>query len=174
MTGWCSAVGWNCTNSRSATAAPARIAIAMPSPVDNAGLVVTANIWPAPPVASTVWRARTSWRAPSGPNATTPDAATVVDEQVGGEPPLPHLDPVECDDRRHERPLDLGARRVTTRVDDAGQGVTSFACQRERGGLAVAGAVEHRAERHQVPHPVGTLRHEHAHCVGVAQPALRR
>ena len=51
--GWCSAVGWNCMNSRSATATPARIAMAMPSPVDSGGLVVTAKHWPAPPVATT-------------------------------------------------------------------------------------------------------------------------
>ena len=36
--GWCSAVGWNCMNSRSATATPARSAMAMPSPVDSGGV----------------------------------------------------------------------------------------------------------------------------------------
>ena len=40
--GIASAVGWNCTNSRSATAAPARHAAATPSPVATAGLVVWA------------------------------------------------------------------------------------------------------------------------------------
>ena len=40
-------------------AAPARSAIAMPSPVLSTGLVVTENSWPAPPVASSTLRART-------------------------------------------------------------------------------------------------------------------
>ena len=60
MAGWCSAVGWNCTNSTSAVGTPARRAMATPSPVDSAGLVVTENSCPAPPVASTTWSARTS------------------------------------------------------------------------------------------------------------------
>ena len=37
-----STVGWNCTNSRSASTAPARSAAAMPSPVATDGLVVEA------------------------------------------------------------------------------------------------------------------------------------
>ena len=48
-----STVGWNCTNSRSATAAPARSASAMPSPVATDGFVDRLNTWPRPPVAST-------------------------------------------------------------------------------------------------------------------------
>ena len=60
MAGWCSAVGWNCTNSTSAVGTPARSAMATPSPVDSGGLVVTEKSWPAPPVASTTWSARTS------------------------------------------------------------------------------------------------------------------
>ena len=53
MAGWCRAVGWNWTNSTSATGTPARKAMATPSPVASVGLVVTANSWPTPPVAST-------------------------------------------------------------------------------------------------------------------------
>ena len=37
MAGWCSAVGWNWTNSTSAVGTPARSAMATPSPVDSAG-----------------------------------------------------------------------------------------------------------------------------------------
>ncbi len=48
-----SAVGWNCTNSGSASRAPALIAIAIPSPVTSAGLVVLAYTRPIPPVATT-------------------------------------------------------------------------------------------------------------------------
>ena len=74
MAGWCSAVGWNCTNSTSAVGTPARSAMATPSPVDSDGLVVTEKSWPAPPVASTTWSARTATgpAAASGGSATTP------------------------------------------------------------------------------------------------------
>ena len=41
IAGWCSAVGWNCMNSTSQTATPARSAIASPSPVAADGFVVT-------------------------------------------------------------------------------------------------------------------------------------
>ena len=41
-------VGWNCTNSRSATSAPARSARATPSPVATVGFVVCAKTWPRP------------------------------------------------------------------------------------------------------------------------------
>ena len=71
MAGWCSAVGWNCTNSTSAVGTPARSAMATPSPVDSGGLVVTEKSWPAPPVASTTWSARTS----TGPSPPTRAAA---------------------------------------------------------------------------------------------------
>ena len=72
MAGWWRAVGWNCMNSTSATGTPARRAMARPSAVASGGLVVTANSWPAPPVASTVWLARTSAICPSGERARTP------------------------------------------------------------------------------------------------------
>ena len=46
------AVGWNCINSRLATSAPARYAMAMPSPVAISGFVVYKYTQPVPPVAS--------------------------------------------------------------------------------------------------------------------------
>jgi hypothetical protein len=60
-----SAVGWNCVNSMSCRAAPARHAMATPSPVATGGFVVSAKTWPAPPVARRVARARTSVVLPS-------------------------------------------------------------------------------------------------------------
>ena len=53
-------VGWNWTNSRSLTAAPARQPRATPSPVAIGGLVVSRKMRPAPPVARSVADARTS------------------------------------------------------------------------------------------------------------------
>ena len=58
------AVGWNCTNSRSRIRAPARAAMATPSPLAWAGLVVLANRWPPPPVASTTARAASQRTCP--------------------------------------------------------------------------------------------------------------
>ena len=60
------AVGWNCTNSRSARRAPTRQASARPSPVASGGLVVRAKTWPMPPVASTTARARCSTESAVG------------------------------------------------------------------------------------------------------------
>ena len=106
-------------NSTSATATPARSAIAMPSPVETGGLVVTAKHWPAPPVARTVWRART-WRgAPGGVERAHADGAAALHEQVGHQPPLADLD-VEVEGGRGERALDLGAGGVAAGVDDPG------------------------------------------------------
>ena len=65
MASWWRAVGWNWMNSMSATATPARSAIAMPSPVASTGLVVTANTCPAPPVVTRTLVARTSVRPPA-------------------------------------------------------------------------------------------------------------
>ena len=53
-------VGWNCTNSRSRSTAPARSARAIPSPVATAGLVVAEKTWPSPPLASTTARHSTA------------------------------------------------------------------------------------------------------------------
>ena len=51
---------------------PARSAMAMPSPVASSGLVVTANSWPAPPVASSTWRGPHLDAAPLGAGDRTP------------------------------------------------------------------------------------------------------
>ena len=142
----------------------------MPSPVDTGGFVVTANSCPAPPVASIVWRARISIVLAVGVQRAHTDAAAVLDDQVDGEAALADLDQVERVHRGDQRPLDLGAGRVTTGVHDARHRVTTLAGQGKRRGRAVAGAVEHRAERHELAHPVGSLGDEHAHRVGIAEP----
>ena len=61
--GW-SAVGWNWMNSMLAMRAPARYAMAMPSPVAIAGLVVWRYTCPHPPAASIVKRERTDHDRP--------------------------------------------------------------------------------------------------------------
>ena len=87
----CRAVGWNWTNSTSATGTPARSAMARPSPVDCGGLVVTENTCPAPPVASRVWAARSSTSSPVAVDGGDAPAPAALDDQVQGEPPFPQL-----------------------------------------------------------------------------------
>ena len=65
--------------------APARLAMAMPSPVATGGFVVSWNTWPAPPVASRVARASTAVSAPDSDRkrqpATAPSARIRSTEQ---------------------------------------------------------------------------------------------
>ena len=56
--------------------------MATPSPVASTGLVVTANSWPAPPVASSTCAARTRRDSPRSSTADDAAAASVLDEQV--------------------------------------------------------------------------------------------
>ena len=56
--------------------------MARPSPVDCGGLVVTANSWPAPPVASSVWAARTSASVAVRVDGRDPPAPAALDDQV--------------------------------------------------------------------------------------------
>ena len=132
--------------------------------------MVTANSWPAPPVATIVSRARISIGAPAASSARTPTQRPRLDDQVDREPALAHLDEIERADRRDQRALDLGAGRVAAGVHDPRHRVAALAGQRERGGRAVAGAVEHRAERHELAHPVRAFGDEHPDRVGVAEP----
>ena len=171
--GWCSAVGWNCMNSRSATrrrrAAPSRCRRRSTA----AGFVVTAKHWPAPPVASSdVAGADNSWRAPSASSGDDAGAPAALDEQVGGEPALVDVGAGPCDRTADQRPLDLGAGRVAARVHDPGH-----ASGRPRGRARVVrpshrGRSARRA-RSARGHASGPSVDEHAHRVGVAQPAAR-
>jgi hypothetical protein len=111
-------VGWNWTNSRSATAAPARSAIARPSAVAAGGFEVVAQSRPAPPAAIATTGADNRGRPPvdHGKEAC---AALSLDDEVDRERPLVDGDVGERPDLRDERPLDLGAGRVAPRVEDA-------------------------------------------------------
>ena len=107
---------------------PARIASAMPSPVDSVGLVVTAK-----QLADTTGRerscrrARISIGAPSGPSARTPmqrPASTI--RSTANQPSRTSMRS-QCVDGGDERTLDLGAGRVTARVHHARDRVTTLA-----------------------------------------------
>ena len=170
MAGWCSAVGWNCTNSTSAVGTPARSAMATPSPVDSDGLVVTENSWPAPPVASTTWSARTSTGRRPAPRRRRgqrghPHAAAALDDEVEGEPALEHgagraVGGVD------QGPLHLGPGGGAAGVHDPRPRVPALAGQGER---AAALAVELDAQGDQLVHPARALVDQDAHRLLVAQ-----
>ena len=166
MAGWCSAVGWNCTNSTSATATPARSAIATPSPVASTGLVVTENSWPAPPVARRTCSARTSVSAPVARRATARPGSGRLDEQVEREALLVH-DGRRRAHRLDQGPLDLRAGGRAAGVHDAGDRL--WPPSRASSSRPSLVAVEHGAQRDQLVHAAGPLVDEHADGVGVAQ-----
>ena len=168
MAGWCSAVGWNWTNSTSATGTPARSAMATPSPVDSGGLVVTENSWPAPPVASTTWSrphldrlgaGRARWQ---GAHA---HAAAALGEQLEREPALEHR-AGRAVGGVDQRALDLGAGGGAPGVHDTRRRVAALAGERQRSRRF---AVELGAERDQLLHAPGALVDQDAHGLLVAQ-----
>ena len=168
--GGAGAVGWNWTNSTSATATPARSAMATPSPVASVGLVVTAKSCPAPPVASTTWSGPHLDRpAPPGGEGQHPAAPPALDQQVDGEPALEHRA-----GRRpgglHQRPLHLGPGGRAAGVDHPGPRVAALPGQRQRPrGLPV----ELGAHGDQLVHPGRALVDQHPDGVGVAEPGPR-
>ncbi len=164
--GWCRAVGWNCMNSTSATGTPARRAMARPSPVDWTGLVVTANSWPAPPVASIVSVARTSTRLPSGARAVTPRHCPSATIKSRANQPSRTAAAVRCT-------AETRARSISAPVAAPPAWTTrgiEWPPSRASCEAAAFVGVEHRAEGDQLVDPVRALVDQHPHGVGVAQP----
>ena len=154
-----SVVGWNCTNSRSASAAPARYAAAIPSPTAPAGLVVRSQSAAAPPV-DEKRRARRDHTA-VGDDA---DAALVV--APDGQHPLAfgHGDPRMCEHALGELPRDTVAGGGSSSVDDAAAAVTA---------LEAEAFVELDTELHEVADPCGCLVGQHGDGARPAEPAAR-
>ena len=159
-------VGWNWTNSRSATSAPASNAMAMPSPVVTVGLVVWANTCPAPPVASNV---------DAGPHDVPrvvcvtirgPDAAPALAQQFGDDRVVDDRDGRQ---RRHlpvQHAADLAPGGVLG-VQHAADAVGRLA-RRRRPAIGVA--IEARAPVQQLRDVGGTFLDERAHRVRLAEP----
>ena len=124
------AVGWNCTNSRSPTTAPARKACAIAAPRASRGLVVTRNRPPVPPVASTVSRARTV-PLPRGPRTSAPAITPSCSSSATARTPSSR---VMCSARRtalaKARMIDRPARSPATRTTRGFECAAS--CDRER------------------------------------------
>ena len=119
-------------NSRSATATPARSAIATPSPVDSGGFVVTAKHCPAPPVAIDGVRGAQDALGPVGSRrAMTPVALPFSTRRSVASHPSWTSAP-DCCTATDKRPFDLGAGRVAACVDDPRHRVAALARERER------------------------------------------
>ena len=163
MASWCRAVGWNWTNSTSATATPARSAMAMPSPVASSGLVVTAKSWPAPPVATSTLRGpHLDARRPPRVERDDPAAPTALDDQVEREGVLVAGRPRSL---RRRRP---GPARPRRRWPPRRRGRCGRGCARPRGpagGSPSGVAVEHGAEGDQLVDPDRALVDQHPHGV---------
>ena len=172
MAGWCNAVGWNCTNSTSAVATPPRSAMATPSPVDSAGLVVTENSWPAPPVASTTCAARTSTGpspAPAGGSAVTPTQRPPSTRRSSANQP--------SSTALAERKVASTSARSTSAPVAAPPACTTrgreWPPSREREG-AGRFAVEFDTERDELMDPARSLVDQDPHRLLVAQPGAGR
>ncbi len=145
--GTSSAVGWNCTNSRSVTRAPANHASITPSPVAIDGLVVSRNTWPAPPVASNTAPACTS-STPIADGESRADAAPVTHDQLVDARIA--LDAHACllGDALPQRAANLPAGRIRG-VQHAPPAVRAFAAERQRADRI---AIEPRAPLDQLVH----------------------
>ena len=168
IAGWCSAVGWNCTNSTSATATPARSAMAMPSPVDSvrvggdgeelAGAAGGHQDVPGPDLGR---RRRPACRA------VDPGAAAALDDQVEGEPVL------VARAAAVRRTAATSARSISAPVA-APPACTTRASEwppsRASSSSPCGVPVEDGAEGDQLVDPGRPLVDEHPHRVGVAQP----
>ena len=184
-----STVGWNCTNSRSATAAPARSASAMPSPVATDGLVERLNTWPSPPVARTTAGASTAPTPSRWPSPMTCSVSALAAPRSSMSRSSARAFSMRSMRRTartaaDERARDLRARRVTARVRDAVAEVAALAGERDVAGLV---GVEARAEamsRRTAPGPSVTSartasagrtgRRPRPGCRSRARPASRR
>ena len=181
------AVGWNCSNSRSASRAPAACASSRPTPWEPGGLVVRAHSAAAPPVASTTARADTSARRPLPGCAVTRPVAPVLAQQpaaVSARPrrcvrvrpqraragALQHRYPLLGGGQRRQLPDDAPPGRAASRVDDAPDRMSALQPQREP---AEAIGVETHAQRLQVLDARGRLAHEDLRRRAPDQPAPR-
>ncbi len=132
------AVGWNCTNSRSAIAAPARCASSRPVPCEP-GRVGR----PAPERGG----AAGGDQRPARPDGETvlaehADDAAVLEPEVGGPRQLEDQHVRPGDEVRRQLAGDAAAGRAAARVHDAPPGVPALEAERQ---VAVAVGVEAHA-----------------------------
>ena len=124
--GTATAVGWNCMNSRSASAAPASWASVRPEPIAPRGFVVRCHSAAAPPVASTVAAAgiaadsvTTPAQRPSSTHSARADVRSCTSMRVLGGHQLGQA-------RRH-----VPAGRAAAGVGDAAARVTALQGQQQ-------------------------------------------
>ena len=139
-----SAVGWNCTNSRSANAAPARAARISPCPVEPAGLVVCWNNPPTPPVAITT-RLVGSSNVPEDAAARTPATAPSCNSSRRASTPSSTVMQGVARTASDQRAHDLLPGSVARSVNDPPPAMGCFETETERS------ARSRPVEAHAVP-----------------------
>ena len=133
-----SAVGWNCTNSMSSSAAPARRAMATPSPVATGGFVVSReDLARAARRQERRARQHHASRSPSLVEEAAADHAAVRDHQVGRAGEGAHVDRRRAARLLEQRAHHLPAGRVAQRVQHAVARVRALAREVEAARLAV-------------------------------------
>ena len=111
------AVGWNCTNSRSASAAPASRASSRPEPNEPGGLVVRDHRAAAPPVARIVPRAASVRPSSSATPAQRPSAAARRAARAPSSTSIDGCSATSAESwRRMRRPVALPPACTTRRV----------------------------------------------------------
>ena len=165
FSGVSSAVGWNCTNSMSASVTPARCAIANPSPVATTGIRRVAIDLPAA-ARRQHGRVGDDLRRPPGDARAHADATPRLHDQIEHARLLEHADARRLRHARDERARHLGAGLVAVRVHDAILRVRRLAAELEpSAGIEV----EVRARGLQLAHARRPFLHEHLHGGGVAE-----
>ena len=166
MAGWCRAVGMELHELEVGDGHPARSAMAIPSPVDSGGLVVTEKSWPAPPVASSVWPARSSTARRAAGEGHHAPAAAALDDQVEGEPSFHH--------GAGRRSAASTSARSTSAPVAAPPAWTTRAVEWPPSRASASGrvvAVERGAEGGQLAHPGRAFVDQDAHRVASHRPA---
>ena len=154
-------------NSRSATATPARIAMAIPSPVDSGGVRGDGEALTGPAGGDDDVTGRAPRAHAPGPTAVTPTTRPRSTSRSDAEPSLADVG-AGAVQRSHQRAFDLRPGGVAARMDHARHRMTALA---RPGELAIAvDVVEVRAERHELAHPGRPLVGQYSHRVGIAQP----
>ena len=141
----------------SSSAAPARRAIATPSPVATGGFVVSAKTWPAPPVASSVARARTDALDPGDVEEAAADDASLGEDEVGRAGERTDLDGLGPPRPLQERADHLPARGVAQRMQHPVARMRALAGEVKAARLAV----EARAPGGELADPRRALLDQH-------------
>ncbi len=160
-----SAVGWNCTNSRSATRAPASNPSAMPSPVATAGVGGLAEHLAGTAGGQQCGAGAHLMAAPVGVEVAHAAREAGIDDDLGDERVIDGVDRRQRADAIPEHAADLAAGRVAC-MQDAADAVRGLAAERQPPSRV---EVELRAPLDQLTDVGRTVLDQHADRLFVAE-----